>query len=105
MKSKTSSLGESLWVYVTRTPYILIRNDRLSMFSGSLISARKEAIKYIRLSPGYCPVESLPDATLSGSQMGKIHDAIVNSRLFGSIFNFGFGRLGIPKTDIVFQSI
>jgi hypothetical protein len=77
MKSKSSALGESLWVYVTRTPYILIRNDRLSMFSGSLISARQGPVKFMRLSPGYCPVESLPDATLSGAQMGAVHDAIV----------------------------
>ena len=76
MKSKTSALGDSMWVYVTRSPYILIRNDFLSIYSGGLVAARSTSKFHIRASPGVCPTEALPDATLSTQAMGKVHDAM-----------------------------
>ena len=83
MESKSGALGSTMWVYTSRTPYVLIRNDVLSRFSAGLVSARfpKDDLGLvdktpIRVSPSFCPVEALPDATLSTQQMGRVSDAI-----------------------------
>ena len=76
MQSKSMSLGQSMWVYTTRSPFMLIRNDYLSLYSAGLVSARTKPQSNVRQMPGFCPVEAFPDAILSTQQMGSVHSAI-----------------------------
>eukprot|EP00944_MAST-04C_sp_MAST-4C-sp1_P010733 g10733.t1 len=82
MQSKTSIVGDSSWYYVTSPTNIFIRDDVMQILSAGLLNARAFPKSPVVASPGFCPEEVLPEATLSTGQMGLIQASLL-SRING----------------------
>ena len=102
MVTHTASRGRSIWLYATNPTHLLIRNDALLIDSLGLVSARYfVSSTALRVSPGFCPVEVLPDAVLSTNQMGQISVSLENT--IGMASSARLAWFGNYEIDEVFR--
>ena len=73
--STTSTRGASQFLYATVQAYLGVGVEYLTVLSAQMLKPRTQSFA-VRMRPGFCPEDALPEATLSTDQMGIFQEAL-----------------------------